>query len=178
MDHKTTYQFDPSIFDGWSFRFQFLFYAWLWWKVKGRYPAGVYVNAIRKPAERRSTKKQETVERFVERIHQNIILEPQNYFKRERMPFDQGTLERFEIYTLNPIITQFEIISGISKCSIDEYEDMDLWNTADSLLLAMNTDHCHQYNRACEFLDLCANNLKDHAAEYIDMKCKHAELNR
>lgn len=179
MDHKTTYQFDSHIFDGWSFRFQFLFYSWLWWKVKGRYPAGVYVNAIRKPAERRSIKKQETVEAFVERIHQNIIMDPQNYFKRERLPFDAGTLERFEIYTLNPIINQFKVLSRFSKYDSDymAYRPV-LCSTLDSLLLAMNTDHCHQYNRSCEFLDLCANNLADHAAEYIDMKHKHPELSR
>jgi hypothetical protein len=178
MDHKTTYQFDAHIFEGWSFRFQFLFYAWLWWKVKGRYPAGVYVNAIRKPAERRSVKKQETVEAFVRRIEQNIVLEPQNYFKRERLPFGPGTLERFEEFTLNPIMTQYEMISGIAKCTPKDFEDMELSATADSLMLSMNTDSCHQFNRSCEFLDLCANNLQDYAAEYIDMKQKHPELSK
>ena len=176
LDHKTTYQFDSHIFDGWSFRFQFLFYAWLWWKVKKRYPAGIYVNAIRKPAERRSVKKQETVEEFIKRIEQNIVLEPEKYFKRERLPFGPGTLERFEEYTLNPIINQFGMVDGITKCTEADFRDEDLARTVDSLLLAINTDHCHQYNRSCEFLDLCANNLQDHAAEYIDMKQKHPEL--
>jgi hypothetical protein len=176
MDHKTTYQFDAHIFDGWSFRFQFLFYSWLWWKVKGRYPSGVYVNAIRKPAERRSVKKQETIEAFVNRIHQNIILEPQNYFKRERLPFDKGTLERFQTYTLDPIITQFKMISGTRLLS--GAASPRSYIMLDSLLLAINTDHCHQYNRSCEFLDLCANNLQDYAVEYIDMKCKHPELEK
>jgi hypothetical protein len=178
MDHKTTYQFDAAIFDGWSFRFQFLFYAWLWWKVKGQYPAGIYVNAIRKPAERRSIKKQETVEAFVKRIEQNIILEPQNYFKRERLPFDRGTLERFETYTLNPIISQFQLLDGASRSSFHEMEDPRYYITLDSMLLAMNTDFCQRYNRSCEFLDLCANNLNDYAAEYIDMKHKHPELEK
>jgi hypothetical protein len=174
LDHKTTSRFDKDTFDGWSFRFQFLFYAWLWWKVKGRYPAGVYVNAIRKPAERRSTKDQETVEAFVKRIHQNMWIEPQKYFKRERMPFGRDTLERFEKYTLNPIITQYHMLAGITECDVHELEELSA--TVDSLLLSMNTDHCHAWNRACEFLDLCANNLQDYAAEYIEMKTKHPEL--
>jgi PD-(D/E)XK nuclease superfamily len=178
MDHKTTFMFDAHIFDGWSFRFQFLFYAWLWWKVKGRYPAGVYVNAIRKPAERRSVKRQETIEDLVRRIRTNIRAEPQNYFKRERLPFGRGTLERFEAYTLNPILAQYEMLGGIADCTPNQLEDEDLMDVVNGLLLSMNTDHCHVYNRSCEFLDLCQNNLNDHAAEYITMTKKHPELHK
>jgi hypothetical protein len=178
MDHKTTYLFDASIFDGWSFRFQFLFYAWLWWKVKGRYPAGVYVNALKKPAERRSVKKRETIEDFIERIEQNIIAEPDQYYKRERLSFARDTLQRFEAYTLNPIITQYEMLDGITKLTPQEFIDEEIHSTAESLLLSMNTDHCHVYNRSCEFLDLCVNNMNDYAMEYIDMKHKHPELQK
>jgi hypothetical protein len=66
------------------------------------------------------------------------------------------------------------MVSGITNCTFEELEDV--YATVDSLLLAMNTDHCHQFNRPCEFLDLCANNLNDYAAEYIVMPYKHPEL--
>jgi hypothetical protein len=178
MDHKTTYIFNEQIFAGWTFRFQFLFYAWLWWRVKGRYPAGVYVNAMRKPAERRSVKRQETIEEFVKRIEKNIQAEPQNYFKRERMPFERSTLQRFEQYTLNPIMTQYEMMDGLTRCTPQEFKDAELYATAESLLLSMNTDHCQTFNRPCEFLDLCANNMNDYAMEYIQRRSKHSELSK
>jgi PD-(D/E)XK nuclease superfamily len=174
MDHKTTYIFDDSVFAGWSFRFQFLYYAWLWWRVKGRYPAGMYVNAIRKPAEKRT--KKETVQDWLNRIEANIKGDPWNYFKRERLPFDRTILQRFEKYTLDPIITQYELLGAIAAVNEKEFEDRIFSATVDSLLLSMNTDHCHAFNRSCEFLELCSHDMKDHAAEYITMQHKHPEL--
>lgn len=178
MDHKTSYIFDESVFAGWSFRFQFLYYAWLWWKVKGRYPAGMYVNAIRKPGERRSKTKKETVQDFLDRIEANIKGDPWSYYKRERLPFDRTTLQRFETYTLDPIITQYEMLQWIINCRKEEIDDPTTWGPLDSFLLSMNTDHCHAWNRPCEFLDLCAHNFEDHAGEYISMAVKHPELSK
>ena len=178
MDHKTTSDFSEGLFAGWSFRFQFLFYAWLQWKITGVYPAGMYVNAIKKPKERRSIRNQETVAQFLKRIRLNIATDPSLYFKRERLPFDKSTLPRFERYTLDPILVQYEMIHGATEMSAEEFEDWELNSTLESLLLSMNTDHCHTYNRPCEFLDLCQNNLEDHAQEYINMQHKHPELQK
>jgi hypothetical protein len=178
LDHKTCSDFSKGLFEGWSFRFQFLFYAWLLWKVHGIYPAGMYVNAIKKPAERRSVKSQESIPQFLKRIEHNMISEPEKYFKRERLPFDRTTLIRFQTFTLDPIIAQFEMIHGAALMEWTEFREMEVMSTLFSLLLAMNTDHCWVYNRPCEFLDLCANNFEDFSQEYITTQQKHPELNK
>jgi CRISPR/Cas system-associated exonuclease Cas4 (RecB family) len=178
MDHKTASDFNKGLFAGWSFRFQFLYYAWLLWKVHGIYPTGMYVNAIKKPAERRSVKSQETIVQFLKRIKHNIISEPSKYFRRERLPFDSSTLQRFETYTLNPIISQFEMVHGAAVMPWSEFVDGDVMETLMSLLLSMNTDHCHTYGRPCEYLDLCENNFEDFSQEYITSTTKHPELQK
>jgi PD-(D/E)XK nuclease superfamily protein len=178
LDHKTCSDFSLGLFAGWSFRFQFLFYAWMFWRRYGEYPAGMYVNAIKKPAERRSVKRQESVRLFLKRIEGNVILDPDKYFKRERLPFDKTTLPRFEKYTLNPIISQFEQVSGLSVETWEVLESQEYFDVMDSLLISMNSDHCWSYNRPCEFLDLCANDFQDFAAEYITMDVKHSELSK
>lgn len=168
LDHKTTYLFDKSMFDGWNFRFQFLYYAWLYWKVTGTQPKGLVINAIRKPALRRSVSKQETPDEFLRRIEQDIIERPEEYFKREKLAFDKHTLDRFQKYTLDPVLTQFEWIQRVPH----HPENLDL----QALLLGMNSDYCHMYNKPCEFLDLCQNNFKDFSVEYTRREVKHEEL--
>lgn len=176
LDHKTCSSFDKGLFAGWSFRFQFLFYAWMYWKVTGRYPNGMYVNALKKPQERRSVKKQETIDAFLTRVKSNMELEPDEYFKRERMPFDLDTLPRFEKYTLDPIITQYVQMYAVSNMT--ERPDFMEQYMIDSLFLSMNTDHCWNYSRPCEFLDLCQNNFNDFSSEYVISEDKHPELRK
>jgi PD-(D/E)XK nuclease superfamily len=168
MDHKTVSEYSRSQYDGWNFRFQFLFYAWMYWRATGTQPAGILVNGLRKPALRRSEKRGETEETFLQRINQHMIEYPDDYFQREKLTFDAHTLARFEDDTLDPILTQFSWLKR--------------WHGSDrdlkSLLFAMNSDHCQVYNRPCEFLDLCQTNFEDFSAEYIQMDTKHEELRK
>jgi PD-(D/E)XK nuclease superfamily len=176
VDHKTTYDINRKLLAGWQFRFQFLFYAWLYWRRTTIYPAGVYVNAIKKPAERRSIRKQESIDKFIKRIEDNIQLDPEKYFLRERLPLDKKTLPRFEKLTLDPILRQFEWIKHYAqKYASDDYS---IINNEDlmSLLISINTDHCHTYNTPCEFIDLCTNSFQDFSGEYITRDIKHPEI--
>jgi len=179
LDHKTTYDINESLVLGWQFRFQFLFYAWLYWKISKQYPAGVYVNALKKPLERRSVKKQESVEEFIKRIELNMQIEPEKYFKRFRLPIDKSTLARFEKYTLKPLLFGFKTVSGLSQLTPREFEEQQISDDdINAQFLTANTDHCHVYNKPCEFLELCQNNFDDFANEYIAMPFKHAELTK
>lgn len=168
VDHKTVSDFNRSQYDGWNFRFQFLFYAWLYWKHTGQQPAGLLVNALRKPALRQSEKKQETQRDFLRRIERHITEYPSEYFQREKLTFDSHTLERFQEFTLDPILTQYKWLQDWRGSARD----------LKSILLSMNSDHCQVYNRPCEFLDLCQNNFKDYSTEYIQMPHKHEELRK
>jgi hypothetical protein len=178
LDHKTASDFNKGLFAGWSFRFQFLFYAWLLWKVHGVQIAGMYVNAIKKPAERRSVKSQESIPQFIKRVEHNMISDPNKYFRRERLPFDGNTLQRFEEFTLDPILAQFEMVHGAAIMPWSEFEDEDVMQTLIGLVLSMNTDHCHVYGKPCEFLELCENNFEDFSQEYITTDTKHPELSK
>jgi PD-(D/E)XK nuclease superfamily protein len=169
MDHKTASDINDIRLEGWQFRFQFLFYSWLWTKLTGERPSGNYVNILKKPQERRSLKRGETIEDFCRRIDFNINVNPHEYFRREWIPFDDGMIERFQKYTLDPILTQFNLLKEIPDCEYDQ-------ELRESLLLVPNTDHCISWNVKCEFLELCKNNFQDYAVEYIHRPIKHPEL--
>lgn len=180
MDHKTTYDINQQLISGWQFRFQFLFYAWMYWRLTKKYPSGVYVNAIKKPLERRSKSKGESLPDFLARIKQNITLEPSKYFHRERLPFNHDTLARFEELTLKPIIWQYVIIKDYDPAR-DIANPQDHWavdSLLRSMLISMNSDHCHMYNRPCEYLELCQNAFQDYSEEYIISPTKHDELQK
>ena len=169
MDHKTVSEYSRSQYDGWNFRFQFLFYAWLYWRATGKEPAGILVNGLRKPALRRSERKSESPTAFLQRIEEHITQYPSEYFQRERLTFDHNTLKRFQEDGLDPILTQFEWIkSGYAPQARD----------LKALLVSMNSDHCQVYNRPCEFLDLCQSNFDHFSVEYIQMDTKHQELRK
>jgi hypothetical protein len=177
MDHKTTYDINRSLLLGWNFRFQFLFYAWMYWKMTKEVPAGMYVNAIKKPAERRSVAKSESIPAFLKRIEQNIITNPVHYFLRERLPIDRGALQRFQDNTLDPVLTQVGLIRQGVNNRLEETKVTGIeLATIYSLIMAGNTDYCQIYNTPCEFLPLCENNFQDYASEYIITNNKHPEL--
>jgi len=159
-DYKTTGRFDPYIIDAWSFRFQFLFYSWLYWKVTGERPDGNYVNGILKTLLR--PKKDETEQDYLDRVNHDMTWNRDKYFYRVRMPLATGMLERFEEEILEPHI---EIFQGMSNATIS-------YNVA---AMAMNTDECHKYNSFCEFLPLCKDG-KMMLPEYDIREHKHEEL--
>jgi hypothetical protein len=175
MDHKTASDISDLRLEGWNFRFQFLFYAWLWKQVSGERPSGMYVNILKKPQERRSTKKSETLDDFLRRIDFNVLADQSLYFRRDWLPLDDGMIDRFQRYTLDPLLTQFERIREMASLPIDN--EIDLRNL-ESLLLSPNTDACTHWNVKCEFLDLCKSDFKDFAVEFIQREHKHPELQR
>jgi PD-(D/E)XK nuclease superfamily len=171
MDHKTTTDLSDNLLCGFQFRFQFLFYSWLWKQITGTRPAGFLVNALKKPLERRSVKNSESLTTFLHRIERNVISEPANYFRRIQIPLDDDTLLRFQRTILDPLITQMQWTQALPTSDVSN-------QTREALLISANTDHCHSWNRACEFLDLCANNLEDFAGEFVQDEVKHPEFAR
>jgi hypothetical protein len=149
----------------------------MYWKMTKEVPAGMYVNALKKPAERRSVAKAETIPAFLKRIEQNIIVDPDKYFLRERLPVDKKALLRFQENTLDPVLTQMGLIKrGVANRLDGERTSGIELATVYSLIMAGNTDYCQIYNTPCEFLPLCENNFQDYASEYIVTTTKHPEL--
>jgi hypothetical protein len=99
--------------------------------------------------------------------------DPGNYFRREWIPLDDATMHRFQRYTLDPMITEFQMIDEAASVEISHILDQQ---QKESLLLKANTDHCMMYNRPCEYLTLCKNDFRDDAVEYTTMVQKHSEL--
>jgi len=164
-DYKTTGMFNQYILDAWSFRFQFLFYSWLYWKVTGEKPDGNYVNGILKTLLR--LKKGETEEAYLDRINFDMIGNREKYFYRVRMPLGTGALERFQEEILDP---------HIDAICLMQQQGVDInTNVLAAVTMAMNTDECHKYSSFCEFLPLCKDG-RMMLPEYDIREQKHAEL--
>jgi hypothetical protein len=166
-DFKTSFRLSPLIVDSWTFRFQFLYYAWLYWKVSGRKPDGIVVQGMLKSALRpkivnRTTKKRENEDEFIDRVRADMAENRADYFYRERMPLGEGALERFEQETLQPHLSAFSRLR-FGGANID------------SLSMAQNTSQCHLYGSTCEFLQLCKDGWLARS-EYDERPEKHAEL--
>jgi len=164
-DYKTTGMFNQYILDAWSFRFQFLFYSWLYWKVKGEKPAGNFVNGILKTLLR--PKKTETEQEYLDRVNWDMVSNREKYFYRVRMPLETGALEKFQEEMLDPHVDAFKLMqkAGVNLTT----------NVLASVSMAMNTDECHKYNSFCEFLPLCKDG-KMMLSEYDTRQTKHEEL--
>jgi hypothetical protein len=167
FDFKTSFRLSPLIVDSWTFRFQFLYYAWLWWKVKGRKPDGLVVQGLLKSQLRpkiinRTTKKRESEEEYIARVRADMAENREDYFYRERMPLAQGSLERFEKETLQPHLSAFSRLRFGGA-------------NVDSLAMQQNTNQCHIYGSVCEYLQLCKDGWAA-LGEYDRREKKHAEL--
>jgi RecB family exonuclease len=170
-DYKTTGTLNASMLDAWSFRFQFLFYSWLYWKATGTKPDGNYVNGIMKTLLRPKNNKkegQESMKDYLDRVNYDVTVNREKYFYRCRMPLGTGMLERFQEEILDPHIQSFSLLANASK-------PVPLIDIVKSLGMAMNTDHCHLYNGFCEYLPLCKDG-KLMLPEYITRENKHEEL--
>lgn len=166
-DFKTAGRFDATMLDAWSFRFQFLFYCWLYWKCTGRRPGGTMANGLAKSQLKPSivnkkTKELESKEAYLHRIKDHFQANRPKYFYRQRMPLGKDMLERFENEMLDPHIDAFKMLEAAP----------DMMPT---LSMAMNTGHCHVYNSFCEFLPLCKDGPMM-LPEYQQREAKHVEL--
>lgn len=168
-DFKTAGRFDATMLDAWSFRFQFLFYCWLYWKCTGMKPAGTMANGLAKTQLRPKiinmrTKEKESKEAYLARVADSFQTHRDRFFYRQRMPMVSGMLERFEDEILGPHIDVFRHLTIPTNPIISR-----------PFVMAMNTGHCHVYNTFCEYLPLC----KDGAMmlpEYRKRDAKHPEL--
>jgi PD-(D/E)XK nuclease superfamily protein len=159
-DYKTSFRLTPLIVDSWTFRFQFLWYAWLWWHHTGRKPDGIMVQGLLKPQLR--PKKGERQDDFLERIREEMFHTRENYFYRERIPLVADALERFEREMLSPHVAAFRRL---------RYGGVNL----DTLAMAQNTGQCHIYGAVCPYLQLCKDGWAA-VGEYSQREKKHMEL--
>jgi hypothetical protein len=169
-DFKTAGRFDAQMLDAWSFRFQFLFYCWLYWRATGIRPMGTMANGLLKTQLKisqvnKKTKEKESREAYLARVKDDFWAQRPKFFYRQRMPLQTGMLERFEKEMLDPHINMFRHMRS-SKVNP---------SLCEALSMSMNTGHCHIYGSFCEFLPLC----KDGPlmlAEYDTREVKHEEL--
>lgn len=164
MDHKTTALVTPEIIQGWNFRFQFLFYAWMLWKDRKVKPNALWWNSMKKPQLRQ--KQNESFESFMVRVRADMINEPDKYFKRQMLPLDDGILEHFEKRTLGPKLSRLRLLTDATTSGI----------MIESMVRNQNTSECVRFGKPCEFLELCKSGwaLEGHA--YTRRETKHEEL--
>lgn len=166
MDHKTSAMFTPEIFAGWNFRFQFLFYAWLWWKHSGELPNTIWWNGIRKPQLRQ--KQNEPQESLMVRIEQAMVQVPEDYLKRQMLPIDDplAYLKHFEKRILGPKLSRLRLLTEPTTSGI----------IIESLARNMNTSNCVRFGKPCEFIKLCEHGWKAEGMSFVQRENKHEEL--
>jgi hypothetical protein len=166
LDHKTSSRLNKDVVAGWDFRFQFLFYLWLKSKTVLPFPLkGYYINAVKKPELR--VKKTESIPEFAQRVFEDMVVEPDKYFYRDRLPIDQATLDHFERTVVNHRLRLFEAV-------LDPSTPLDL---AQAIVQDKNTDECQHYNGPpCPYLELCRHGYQKMSFLYTRKENKHMEL--
>jgi PD-(D/E)XK nuclease superfamily len=169
-DYKTAGQLSAMALDAWTFRFQFLFYCWIYWKVYKFRPAGLMICGIKKSLLRpRKTKTGvENREEYLDRIRLDMINNREKFFFRQRIPLGTGALERFETEMLLPHVRAFNLMQEkgpLKKTS----------SAISALAMLQNTNQCHIYGSYCEYLPLCKDGFVA-ISEYDEQDAKHLEL--
>lgn len=168
MDHKTTNRMDLKTVQGWDFRFQFMFYVWLMSKYeeqqggKEKY-RGYYINAMKKPTIK--VKQGESTETYFERLRNEMLMEPEKYYYREKLLLNRESLEHFEQHVLGPKLHRVSLLTNP-----DVPDNIKL-----SIVNNMNTDHCQRYG-VCEYLPLCEHGWGLEGFQYEPRSAKHEEL--
>lgn len=160
-DHKT---FGMDDYEGWQFRFQFMFYLWLAAKATGRKINRFVVNGIKKPQLRQG--KDESLESFCVRIQQDMIQVPDKYFQRHPLPMIAHSMEHFEERVLRPKIERIKLLTQATTPAI----------VIEALVRNQNTHHCVQFGSTCEFLPICKSGFKREGHWYFRRENKHEEL--
>lgn len=163
MDHKSTSRLNLAVTAGWDFRFQFMFYLWLIWKLGRDKVRGYYINGIKKPELRQS--KKESIAEFAERVRQDMVFEPQKYFYREKLIMTADAMENFEQHVLMPKIIRLQMLTGSHGPT-----------PAFAVAHNMNTDACQMYNSTCPYIDLCRYGYDSQSFNYEQGLHKHEEL--
>ena len=162
-DTKTAGRISMETYEGWHFKFQFMFYVWLLFKCTGQKVDELIVDAVVKPALRR--KQNESVQDLHGRILSDMIQEPKKYFQRVPLTIYKGTLERFEEEILRPKINRLKLLTSNTDSAI-----------VDVLTRNKNTNNCHKYGTTCSFLPLCVHGPGAEMFRYVKRDIKHVEL--
>lgn len=168
MDHKTCSRLNESNMEGWTFRFQFMFYMWIASKMeefKGLKIKGFMVNAIKKPELRQ--KVSESSDEFALRVHNDMLARPEEYFYRSIEPMTDGALKDFELNTLAPKVRMMRVALGLEKVS----DEIRLAATR-----AKNTDACFHYYSKCPYFDICKSGPSAGTTSMEVKSTKHDEL--
>lgn len=126
---------DSSIVDMLNYNLQVMMYLYTMRTVYGEEPAGVVYNLIRRPQLRQ--KKTETLPEFIERIEDDVNMDPGKYFARYTstvLPDDLNEWVAGDFSEIMERIGQWADGHGVFRCSAS----------------------CYQYRRACEYMPLCA----------------------
>lgn len=160
-DHKT-YGLDD--YEGWNFRFQFMFYLWLVQKAKKMKIDKFMVNGIRKPQLRLG--KDESIPSFMVRVRQAHIQEPKKYFQRHPLPMIKNSMEHFEKRVLTPKIERIKLLTQAATPD----------NIVEALARNQNTHTCVKYGASCQFLPICKHGFLRDGHAYERRESKHVEL--
>jgi len=160
-DHKT-YGLDD--YEGWNFRFQFMFYIWLVQKAKKIKIDKFLVNGIRKPQLRLG--KNESVASFMVRVRQAMIQEPLKYFQRHPLPMIKNSMEHFEQRVLIPKVERIKLLTQAATPA----------NIVEALARNQNTHTCVKYGSTCQFLSICKHGYLRDGHNYTRRETKHVEL--
>lgn len=160
-DHKT---FGMDDYEGWQFRFQFMFYMWLAQKATGRKMHAFLVNGIKKPQLRQS--KDESLESFAVRIKQDMIQVPDKYFQRHPLHMIKDSMKHFEDRVLRPKLDRIKLLTQATTPAI----------VIEALVRNQNTNNCVNYGSCCEFLPICKKGFKSEGHWYFKRDNKHEEL--
>lgn len=160
-DHKS-YGLDD--YEGWNFRFQFMFYIWLAQRVLRKGIHKFEVNGVRKPQLRLG--KNESIESFMVRIRQAMIQEPEKYFVRHPLPMIANSMEHFEKRVLQPKIERIKLLT----------QDTTSAMIIETLARNQVTATCVQFGSKCQFLPICKHGSLREGHFYQCREHKHQEL--
>lgn len=160
-DHKT---FGIDDYEGWNYRFQFMFYIWLTQKAKKKKINKFVVNGIRKPQLR--LKQNESIKSFMVRVEQAMIQEPDKYFQRHPLHMIKNSMEHFEERVLRPKVERIKLLTQSKTPAI----------IIDALVRNQNTHTCVRYGSTCQFLPICKHGFLRDGHAYVRRDDKHVEL--
>lgn len=128
QEHKTTSMMDQKFWDQWYLDLQLTAYVYAMWKTLGTKPAGVMLNAVRKPTDAQ-----------VAQWTKNNGKSMKDYLGYQSQFFarTEADCERFE--------RQFIALA-------DKWEYDILHGT---FVMEPGQGHCYAYNRRCDYFDMC-----------------------
>jgi hypothetical protein len=159
-DFKTTGQISKNYTEGWSFKFQFMFYLWLDYRCSAlKDQATEFLVDVTKKTLLR-WKDGENIITFAARVKADILQRPTEYFYLQSLDLTAKGVMEFEEKILMPKLRRI--------ATLQKHPEM-----ADILALSKNTDACNLYNQQCEYF---ANCYFGKEKQYKIREVKHTEL--